>query len=296
MTSREEWIAGARPKTLPAAVAPVVVGTSIAYYEQSFRPVVALMALIVALAFQIGVNYSNDYSDGIRGTDAERVGPIRLVGQGLASPDAVKRAALLSYATGAVAGLLMVVISGFWLLIPVGIASVAAGWFYTGGKNPYGYKGFGEIFVFVFFGLVAVVGTTASQTGNISLFALLGGISCGALSCAILVTNNLRDRAGDELVGKKTLAVRLGDRGTRELYRTLILIAYAMPVILSSLADGPEFAYISLATLLTARRPLMAVQNGATGPDLIPVLAATGKMLLLFSLSLAVGISASPIK
>lgn len=295
MTTREEWIAGARPKTLPAAVAPVVVGTSIAYYEQSFRPVVALLALVVALAFQIGVNYSNDYSDGIRGTDTERVGPVRLVGQGLATPEDVKRAALLSYAVGAFAGLLMVVISGFWLLIPVGVASVAAGWFYTGGKNPYGYKGFGEIFVFIFFGLVAVVGTTASQTGNISIHSLLGGFACGALSCAILVTNNLRDREGDALVGKTTLAVRLGDRGTRELYRTLILIAYAMPIILSTIEGGPEFAYITLATLLTARRPLMAVQGGATGPDLIPVLAATSKMLLLFSLSLAVGISASPI-
>ena len=295
MTTREEWIAGARPKTLPAAVAPVVVGTAIAYYEQSFRPLVALLALVVALAFQIGVNYSNDYSDGIRGTDAERVGPVRLVGQGLATPEDVKRAALLAYAAGAVAGLLMVVISGFWLLIPVGIASVAAGWFYTGGKNPYGYKGFGEVFVFIFFGLVAVVGTTSSQTGNISIHSLLGGVACGAISCAILVTNNLRDREGDELVGKKTLAVRLGDRGTRELYRTLILVAYAMPVILATIEGGPQFAYISLATLLTARRPLMAVQNGASGPDLIPVLADTGKMLLLFSMSLAVGISASPI-
>ena len=295
MTTREEWIAGARPKTLPAAVAPVIVGTAIAIFEQGFRPLVALLALVVALAFQIGVNYSNDYSDGIRGTDADRVGPVRLVGQALATPESVKRAALLSYGVGAVAGILMVLLSGFWLLIPVGIASIAAGWFYTGGKNPYGYQGFGEIFVFIFFGLVAVVGTTASQTGNISTNALLGGVACGAMSCAVLVTNNLRDRAGDEIAGKKTLAVRLGDRGTRELYRTLILVAYAMPVIMCSLESGPKYAYISLATLLTARRPLMAVQNGATGPELIPVLAATGKMLLLFAISISVGISASPI-
>ena len=295
MTTREEWIAGARPKTLPAAVAPVLVGTAIAVFEQGFRPLIALLALVVALAFQIGVNYSNDYSDGIRGTDDDRVGPVRLVGQGLATPESVKRAAFTSYGVGIVAGLLMVVLSGFWLLIPVGIASVAAGWFYTGGSSPYGYKGFGEIFVFIFFGLVAVVGTAASQTGNISITALLGGVACGALSCAILVTNNLRDRAGDELVGKKTLAVRLGDRGTRELYRTLILVAYAMPVILTAMENGPKYAYISLATLLTARRPLMAVQNGASGPDLIPVLAATGKMLLLFAVSISVGISASPV-
>ncbi len=294
MTTRDQWIQGARPRTLPAAVAPVLVGSAIAYFEQGFRFGIALLALVVALSFQVGVNYSNDYSDGIRGTDDVRIGPIRLVGQGLANPKAVRQAALMSYAVGAVAGLLMVALSGLWILIPVGLASVAAAWFYTGGSRPYGYLGLGEIFVFVFFGLVAVVGTSASQTGQISTLSLLGGVACGALSCAILVVNNLRDRENDEQVGKMTLAVRLGDKRTRELYRTLFLIAYTMPVIMTAMTTGPKFAYVVLLTMLSARRPLMAMQNGATGPELLPILVDTGKVLLLFALSISVGISASP--
>lgn len=293
MTSRENWIHGARPKTLPAAIAPVVVGTAIAYFEKGANPVIALLALVVALAFQVGVNYSNDYSDGIKGTDADRVGPVRLVGQGLATPAAVKKAALISYAVGAIAGLLIVALSGLWILIPAGVACIAAAWFYTGGKNPYGYLGFGEVFVFIFFGLVAVVGTSFAQTGNYTELSLLGGVGCGALSVAILVTNNLRDRTKDMAANKKTLAVRIGDKKTRELYRTCILVAFAMPVVMTLIAGGPKFAYISLATMLTARRPLMAVQNGANGAELIPVLVDTGKLLILFAISLSVGISAS---
>ena len=294
MTSREDWLHGARPKTLPAAIAPVVVGTAIAYFEKGATPVIALLALVVALAFQVGVNYSNDYSDGIKGTDADRVGPVRLVGQGLATPAAVKKAALISYAVGAIAGLLIVALSGLWILIPAGLACIAAAWFYTGGKNPYGYLGFGEVFVFIFFGLVAVVGTSFAQTGNYTELSLLGGVGCGALSVAILVTNNLRDRTKDMAANKKTLAVRIGDKKTRELYRTCILVAFAMPVVMTLLEGGPKFAYISLATMLTARRPLMAVQNGANGAELIPVLVDTGKLLILFAISLSVGISASP--
>lgn len=293
MTSRQEWIQGARPMTLPAAVAPVLVGTAIAYFEGSFRPLIAVLALVVALAFQVGVNYSNDYSDGIKGTDADRVGPVRLVGQGLASAAAVRQAAFMSFGVGAVAGLLIVVLSGLWILIPAGIACIAAAWFYTGGKNPYGYLGFGELFVFVFFGLVAVMGTSFAQTGEYSLLSLLGGIGCGALSVAILVTNNLRDRAQDLVAGKKTLAVRIGDRKTRELYRTTILVAFAMPVVMTAIAGGPQFAYIALATMLSARRPLMAVQGGAQGGELIAVLVDTSKVLILFALSLTVGITAS---
>ncbi|MEI6404378.1 MAG: 1,4-dihydroxy-2-naphthoate polyprenyltransferase [Actinomycetes bacterium] len=295
MTTREQWIEGARPRTLPAAVAPVLVGTAIAVFESSLRIGIALLALIVALAFQVGVNYSNDYSDGIRGTDEVRVGPVRLVGQGLAQPEAVRKAAFLAYGIGSVAGLLMVAFSGLWILVPVGIASVAAAWFYTGGTKPYGYLGLGEIFVFVFFGLVAVVGTSASQTGHITSLSLLGGVACGAMSCAILVVNNLRDRETDQIAGKMTLAVRLGDKHTRELYRTLILVAYAMPVIMTGMTSGPKFAYVCLLTMLSVRRPLMAVQNGAQGGQLIPVLIDTSKVLLLFAMSLTVGISASPI-
>lgn len=293
MTSRDEWIQGARPKTIPAAIAPVAVGTAIAYFEQSARPLIAVLALIVALAFQVGVNYSNDYSDGIKGTDADRVGPVRLVGQGLATPDAVKKAAFLSFGVGALAGLLIVALSGLWILIPAGLVSIAAAWFYTGGKNPYGYLGFGELFVFVFFGLVAVIGTSFSQTGEFTTLSLLGGIGCGALSVAILVTNNLRDRTKDMVANKNTLAVRLGDAKTRELYRTCILVAFAMPVLMTMIADGPRFAYISLSALLTARRPIMAVQSGAHGAELIPVLVDTSKLLIIFAGTLCVGISAS---
>lgn len=293
MTTRNEWIQGARPKTLPAAIAPVAVGTAIAYYEGSARPLVAILALIVALAFQVGVNYSNDYSDGIKGTDTDRVGPVRLVGQGLAAADAVKKAAFYSFGIGAAAGLLIVVLSGLWILIPLGFACIVAAWFYTGGKNPYGYLGFGELFVFVFFGLVAVVGTSFAQTGSYSTLQLLGGVACGSLSVAILITNNLRDRAQDLVAGKKTLAVRLGDRKTRELYRTAILIAFGMPIVMTTIAGGPKFAYISLAAMLTARRPLIAVQSGAQGSELIAVLVDTSKLLIIFAGTLCVGISAS---
>ena len=294
MTTREQWVHGARPKTLPAAVAPVLVGTAIATFHGHLRPGVALAAMVVAVAFQVGANYANDYSDGIRGTDNERVGPVRLVGQGLATPAHVRRAAFASFAIGAAAGLIMLAISQWWLLVPLGVASIAAAWFYTGGARPYGYRGLGEVFVFIFFGLVAVVGTAASQTGGITWLMWLAGVACGALSCAILVVNNLRDLDSDRAAGKRTLAVLLGDKGTRELYRTTFLVAYAMPVIMTMRADGPEFAYISLITMLSARRPLMAVSSGASGRELIPVLVDTGKVLLLFAMSLSVGIAASP--
>lgn len=293
MTTRQQWIDGARPRTLPAAIAPVLVGTAIAYFEQGLRPFIAVCALVVAVAFQVGANFSNDYSDGVRGTDDDRIGPARLVGQGLATPDAVKQAAFVAFGVGAVAGLTMVLVSGLWLLVPLGVASIAAAWFYTGGSSPYGYHGLGEVFVFVFFGLVAVVGTSASQTGRITTLGLLGGVACGALSCAILVANNLRDINQDGQAGKRTLAVVLGDAGTRELYRTCILVAFAMPVIMTATAGGPRFAYISLLSLLYARRPLMAVAGGANGRDLIPVLAGTSRVLMFFSLYLTLGIAAS---
>ena len=294
MATRQQWIDGARPHTLPAAIAPVAVGTSIAIYEQSFKPVLALLALIVSVSLQVGVNYANDYSDGIRGTDENRVGPIRLVGQKLATPAQVRRAAFLSFGVSALAGLLMVLISLVWILIPVGIAAIAAAWFYTGGSKPYGYSGFGELFVFVFFGLVAVSGTSASQTGAITTLSLLGGIGCGALSSAVLVANNLRDIPGDKISGKKTLAVRLGDARTRELYRAFIVLGFITPVIMSFPGDGPKSAYIGLFAILTARRPLRIVRAGAVGPDLIPVLQDTARLLLLFAGLLSVSIALSP--
>jgi len=294
MATRNEWIAGTRPKTLPAAVAPVLVGTAIAEFEGSFRPVIALLALIVSLALQVGVNYANDYSDGIRGTDENRVGPVRLVGQKLATPDEVRRAAFVAFGVSAVAGLGMVLLSQFWLLIPFGLSAIAAAWFYTGGAKPYGYAGYGELFVFVFFGLVAVAGTSASQTGQITLLALLGGVACGALSTAILVANNLRDIPTDALSGKQTLAVRLGDERTRELYRACILIGFFMPLAMNFSETGPESAFIGLFAILSARRPLQAMRSGATGPALIPVLADTARMLLLFAGMLSVAIWLSP--
>ena len=294
MATRNEWIDGARPRTLPAAVAPVLVGTSIAEFEGSFRPLIALLALVVSLALQIGVNYANDYSDGIRGTDENRIGPVRLVGQKLATPEEVKRAAIIAFGVSALAGLGMVLLSQVWLLIPIGLAAIASAWFYTGGSKPYGYAGYGELFVFVFFGLVAVAGTSASQTGQVTILALLGGVACGAFSTAILVANNLRDIPTDRLTGKRTLAVRLGDAKTRELYRACILLGFFMPLAMNFSETGPESAFIGLFAILSARRPLQAVRSGATGPDLIPVLADTARMLLLFSGMLSVAIWLSP--
>jgi 1,4-dihydroxy-2-naphthoate octaprenyltransferase len=271
-----------------------LVGTSIAEFEGSFRPLIALLALVVSLSLQVGVNYANDYSDGIRGTDENRVGPVRLVGQKLATPEEVKRAAFISFGISALAGLGMVLLSQVWLLIPIGIAAIAAAWFYTGGSKPYGYAGYGELFVFVFFGLVAVAGTSASQTGQVTVLALLGGVACGAFSTAILVANNLRDIPTDQLSGKRTLAVRLGDAKTRELYRACILVGFFMPLAMNFSETGPESAFIGLFAILSARRPLQAVRNGATGTDLIPVLGDTARMLLLFSGMISVAIWLSP--
>ncbi len=294
MATRNEWIDGARPRTLPAAVAPVLVGTAIAEFEGSFRPFIALLALVVSLALQIGVNYANDYSDGIRGTDENRIGPVRLVGQKLATPQVVKRAAIIAFGVSALAGLGMVLLSQVWLLIPIGLAAIASAWFYTGGSKPYGYAGYGELFVFVFFGLVAVAGTSASQTGQVTILALLGGVACGAFSTSILVANNLRDIPTDKLTGKRTLAVRLGDAKTRELYRACILLGFFMTLAMNFSETGPESAFIGLFAILSARRPLQAVRSGATGPDLIPVLADTARMLLLFSGMISVAIWLSP--
>ena len=290
MTTREQWIAGARPKTLAAAIAPVLVGGAIAKYEGGFSLVVSLLALVVALSLQVGVNYANDYSDGIRGTDNERVGPVRLVGQGLATPAAVKRAAFLCFGLAAISGLAMLAITRYWILLPVGISAVVAAWFYTGGKRPYGYAGFGELFVFVYFGLVAVIGTSAGQVGHISSTSVFAGIACGAFATAILVANNLRDLPKDALVGKRTLAVRLGDKATRELFRICILVGFMSPVLISFALGGPEYAYIGTFFLLIARRALIAVADGATGADLIPVLVQTSQVLLFTSMSMSLGI------
>ena len=296
MTTASQWVAGARPRTLPAAVAPVIVGTAVAVWDGGMVWDRALLALVVALALQVGVNYANDYSDGVRGTDAERVGPVRLVGQGLAPAGAVKRAALLSFAVAGLAGLTLVLLSQLWVLLLVGAAAIVAAWTYTGGPRPYGYAGLGELFVFVFFGLVAVCGTAAVQVGYASALAWVCAVGIGALSCAILVANNLRDIPGDTAVGKRTLAVRIGDAATRQLYAALVGVALAVPAVIGAFGmvapdTWPATALLGLGALIAAVAPLNAVRTGAAGRDLIPVLAATGQLLLVYGVLLGAGIA-----
>lgn len=286
MTTSAQWIAGARPKTLPAAIAPVLVGTALA--GAAWIPARAALALVVALALQVGVNYANDYSDGIRGTDHTRVGPVRLVGQGLAPAHRVRTAAFLAFAVAAMAGLVLVAISDHWWLLAVGAASIAAAWLYTGGPRPYGYAGLGEVFVFIFFGLVPVLGTLYVQTGEVDLRSLLAAIGVGALACAILVTNNLRDIPTDREVGKRTLAVRLGDTHTRQLYVLLIVLAFTVVIALAAIGD--PWILLGLLAAAWAVRPVRVVTSGARGPDLIPALIATGRLVIVYAITVSLGL------
>lgn len=293
MTTLTNWIAGARPKTLPAAIAPVLVGGAIGFSEvqDNFNYALLACAFLVALSLQIGVNYSNDYSDGIRGTDDQRVGPVRLVGQKLAAPARVKAAAFIAFGLAGLAGLGMVVLSHFVVLIPIGLSAIAAAWFYTGGKRPYGYAGFGEFFVFTYFGLVAVIGTSATQTGHISLTSVLGGVACGCISTALLVANNLRDIPSDILAHKRTLAVRLGDPATRKLFVGLLIAPFVITVAIA-IANHQFTILLGLFSLAFAIRPIKQVQVGVTGKHLIPVLADTGKLTLWFGICFSLGIIA----
>ena len=277
------WIQGARPRTLPAAIAPVIVATVLAGRE--WKPVQALLALIVSLALQIAVNYSNDYSDGIRGTDDDRVGPIRLVASGLASAQSVKRAAQLSFLIACIAGLVLASLSAWWVIL-IGIASVLAAWGYTGGHTPYGYRGFGELSVFTFFGVVATVGTYYVQTLEITGAAFAASIPMGALSCALLAINNIRDIPGDEVVGKKTLAVKLGDQNARRFFVALLITAYIFPIF-----TGHTLALLTLATAPAAYAIAREVLAGAKGADLIPLLGRTGQLQLHFGLTFALALS-----
>jgi 1,4-dihydroxy-2-naphthoate octaprenyltransferase len=284
------WLAGARPRTLPAAVVPVLVGTACAAGDTGIVAWRALAAAVVALGLQVGTNYANDYSDGVRGTDSgeRRVGPLRLVGSGIRPPGAVKRAALIAFAVAAVAGLALTVAVGPELLV-VGAAAIAAGWFYTGGSHPYGYLGLGELFVFVFFGVVATAGSAYVQSEALSALALAASVPVGLLATALLVVNNLRDIPGDTASGKRTLAVRLGDHRTRILYVALLVGAVVMVPLVAGLGDRAAAA-AALAAIPLARRPVIAVLGGARGPDLIPVLGATGRVQLVFGTLFAAGL------
>ncbi len=277
-----KWIIGARPRTLPAAVAPVAVATALAASDASALP--ALLALLVSLALQIGVNYANDYSDGIRGTDSDRVGPTRITASGLATPASVKRAAFISFAVATVAGLALAAMTSWWL-IAVGLAAILAAWGYTGGKNPYGYIGLGELFVFIFFGVVATVGTYFVQTEEITADSLLISIPMGTFACALLAINNIRDRALDAPAGKKTLAVRLGDRKARGFFALLIALGYA-----ATLALMNPWALLTLLTLPIAISLVRGVLGQAQGRELIPFLAKTGQLQLLFSILLSLAL------
>lgn len=290
MTSLRTWVDGARPRTLPAAVVPVAVGTAVAVGDGIiwWR---AIAALVVSLALQVGTNFANDYSDGIRGTDADerRVGPVRLVGQGLAAPKAVKIAAFASFGVAGLAGLALAAAVG-WELLVVGAAAIAAGWFYTGGPRPYGYAGFGELFVFVFFGIVATAGSTFVQTGHLGGLAFAAAIPVGLLATALLVINNLRDIPGDTEAGKHTLAVRLGDGPTRVLY-TVMLLAAVVALLSVSLAWSRHWGALGAVAVIPAAMAIAAVHRGARGHELIPVLGLTGKTQLLGGLLFAVGLA-----
>lgn len=288
MATTSEWVAGARPRTLPAAATPVLVGTGAAAQVDAVDPLLAVLALVVALALQVGVNYANDYSDGIRGTDVDRVGPLRLTASGTAPPRTVRLAAFAAFGVGALAGIALVALSGHWWLLAVGVLSIAAGWYYTGGKNPYGYLGLGEVGVFVFFGLVAVLGTTYTQADRVTVASVLGAVAVGLLACAILMANNIRDIPTDAVVGKRTLAVRLGDRRARRVYVAMIWL----PLVLGALcAFANPWAVIVLLLVPPATLLSIPVLAGARGRLLVPVLAATGLYELGFGALLSLGLA-----
>jgi 1,4-dihydroxy-2-naphthoate octaprenyltransferase len=284
------WLIGARLRTLPAAAVPVLLGSAVGVGEGGARWWTVPFAAVVSAALQVGVNYANDYSDGVRGSDDVRVGPTRLVASGLASAPAVKRAAFVSFAAAAAAGLVLAASTTWWLLL-VGAASVLAAWFYTGGSNPYGYIGLGEVFVFVFFGLVATAGTTYVLLERLPAMTWVLGSAAGSLSCSLLVINNLRDIPTDREVGKRTLAVRLGDRFTRRFY--VVLLAASLLLLVPVALLGRPLALLGLGSAVIAVTPIRVVRRGAVGRELIEVLAGTGKMQLAFGVLVAGGIAFS---
>jgi 1,4-dihydroxy-2-naphthoate octaprenyltransferase len=282
-----QWVAGSRPRTLPTSVVPVLVGTGVALGEGHAVWWRAALAAFVALALQVGVNYANDYSDGVRGTDEDRVGPLRLVGSGAARPKRVLAAALGAFLAAAVAGLVLAAVTSWWVLL-IGAAAIVAGWFYTGGSNPYGYRALGEISVFVFFGLVAVVGTVYVQLERLPWTAWAAAVPIGLLACALLVANNLRDIPTDEVSGKRTLAVLLGDRRTRILYAACAALPFT--IVLAIGAPHP-WALLALLAAPLSVPPAQKVMGGATGPALIAVLGETGRLQIAFGALLALGLA-----
>jgi 1,4-dihydroxy-2-naphthoate octaprenyltransferase len=282
-----DWLAGTRPRTLPAAVVPVLIGTGVAFGYGAFSAWRAVLALVVALALQIGVNFANDYSDGIRGSDERRVGPTRLVAAGLARPRQVLVAAFACFGVACVAGLVLAIFTSWWLIL-VGAAAVAAAWFYTGGSHPYGYQGLGEVAVFAFFGVAAVAGTAYVQLVRFSWLELLAAIPAGLLSCALLMINNLRDINSDAEVGKRTLAVRLGDRRSRFVYIASLLLPFVAAL---ALTPARPLAALTVVALPLAWSPIRSVRSGATGPALIKALGQTGRLQLAFGIALTIGLA-----
>lgn len=288
MATASQWLAGARPRTLPAAVAPVLVGTGAAAQAGGAHLGRAVLAAGVGLALQIAVNFSNDYSDGVRGTDVDRVGPMRLTASGAAPAQQVRAAAFLSFAVASALGVWLIVLTGAWWLVAVGVLCIVGGWTYTGGRHPYGYRGLGEVGVFVFFGLVAVLGTTYTQRGYVTWPAVVGSVAIGLLACALLMVNNLRDIPTDSLVGKRTLAVRIGEHRARRLYAAMVVL----PVLLGAVcALVAPWSLLVLLLLAPAVLLAVAVLAGARGIALAPVLGGTGLLELAFGVLLGVGLA-----
>jgi 1,4-dihydroxy-2-naphthoate polyprenyltransferase len=287
VASFAQWIAGARPRTLPNAIAPVIAGTGAAAWLHAANWWKALLALAVAVAMIIGVNFANDYSDGIRGTDDDRAGPMRLVGSRLATPRSVRTVAWISMTLGAVAGSVLAFNSSPWLIL-VGVVCIAGAWLYTGGSKPYGYAGFGELAVFVFFGLIAVLGTQYSQALRVDWVGLVLAVTTGALSSAVLVANNLRDIPTDRQSGKRTLAVRMGDTGTRRFYQALLALAAVLTLTLTVATPWCAAGLVATPLALRAAAP---VRSGRMGAELIPVLRDTGLAMLVWSITVAAALT-----
>jgi 1,4-dihydroxy-2-naphthoate polyprenyltransferase len=288
MATTAQWVAGARVRTLPNSVAPVIVGAGAAAAIGEFRWWASLLALVVSLALQVGVNYANDYSDGIRGTDDKRVGPLRLVASGVAPAASVRLAAFLCFGVAGVAGLVLIALTGHWWLVTVGVVSVAAAWFYTGGPKPYGYAGWGEVAVFVFFGPVAVLGTLYVQAGQVTWVGVAGAVALGCVSAGVLVTNNLRDLPTDSASGKITMAVRLGDRRTRLLYLVLLAVPFAVSLIT---AVWRPWLLLGLLAAVLAVPAARTVARNEKGMALIPVLRDTSLTMLVWAVLTGVGLA-----